>query len=113
MRRTAAAGACLVLLLLLAFRAPILAAAGRLLVVYNPVVSADVIVVSIGAREEGVLEAADLFHRGVAPQVAVFAGPPDEVDREFIRRGVPYFDEAAQSIRELDALGVTHAVRIP
>jgi hypothetical protein len=113
MRRPAAAGACLVLLLSLAFRAPILTAAGRLLVVDNPVASADLIVVSIGAREEGVLEAADLFHRGVAPQVAVLAEPLDEVDREFIRRGVPYFDPAAQSIRELDTLGVTHVVRIP
>ena len=113
MRRLAAVGACLVLLLALAFRAPILAAAGRLLVVANPVASADVIVVAIDAREAGVLEAADLFHRGVAPQVAVFAEPPDEVDREFIRRGVPYFDAAAWSIEQLGALGVTHVVRIP
>ncbi len=113
MRRPVAAGVCLVLLLALAFRAPILAAAGRLLVVANPVASADVIVVSIDAREAGVLEAADLFHRGVAPIVAVFNDPPDEVDREFIRRGVPYHDQAALSIGELDALGVTHVVRIP
>jgi hypothetical protein len=81
--------------------------------VANPVASADVIVVAIDAREAGVLEAADLFHRGVAPQVAVFAEPPDEVDREFIRRGVPYFDAAAWSIGQLGALGVTHVVRIP
>jgi hypothetical protein len=113
MRRPAAAGACLVLLLALALRAPILDAVGRILVVANPVASADVIVVSIDAREEGVLEAADLFHRGVAHQVAVFADPPDEVDREFIRRGGPYFDAAAKSIGQLDALGVTHVVRIP
>ena len=113
MRRLAAVGACLVLLLALAFRAPILAAVGRLLVVADPVASADVIVVAIDARKSGVLEAADLFHRGVAPKVAVFAEPPDEVDREFIRRGVPYFDGAAWSIGQLGALGVTHVVRIP
>ena len=97
----------------LAFRTHILTAAGRLLVVDNPVASADLIVVSIGAREGGVPEAADLLHRGVAPQVAVLAEPLDEVDREFIGRGLPYFDPAAQSIRELDTVGVTHVVRIP
>jgi hypothetical protein len=81
--------------------------------VADPVSSADVIVVAIDARITGVLEAADLFHRGVAPLVAVFADPLDEVDREFIRRGVPYFDAATLSIEQLGALGVTRVVRIP
>ena len=59
------------------------------------------------------LEAAELFHSGVAMRVAVFADPPGTVDREFIRRGIPYEDAAARSIRQLKALGVDTIDRIP
>jgi hypothetical protein len=90
MRRKATIGACLLFLLVLVFsayifREPILTVAGRLLVVANPVTSADVIVVAVDARKEGVLDAADLFHHSVAPQVAVFTMPLDEADNEYIR----------------------------
>jgi hypothetical protein len=58
--------------------------------------------------------AADLVHGGVAAQVAVFADPPDpSVDREFIRRGIPYEDAAARAIRQLKALGVDNVRKIP
>lgn len=118
MRRKATVGACLLFLLVLVFsafifREPILTAAGRFLVVANPVTSADVIVVAVDARKVGVLDAADLFHHGVAPRVAVFARYPDNVDNEFIKRGVPYFDISAWSVRQLKALGVTHVMLIP
>jgi len=118
MRRKATVGACILFLLVLVFsayifREPILTAAGRLLVVANPVTSADIIVVAVDAYKVGVLDAADLFHHGVAPQVAVFATFPDEVDKEFIKRGVPYFDVGAWSVRQLKALGVTHVLMIP
>jgi hypothetical protein len=118
MRRKAIVGKCFAFLLVFmlsayTFRAPILAAVGHLLVVADPVVPADVIVVTINALKSGILDAADLFHRGAAPQVAVFADLPDEVDREFIRRGLPYFDVTARSIKELGALGVTRVERIP
>jgi hypothetical protein len=118
MRRIATVSACLLFLLVLVFsayifREPILTAAGRLLVVANPMTSADVIVVAVDARKAGVLDAADLFHHGVAPQVAVFAIPFDEVDNEYIRRGVPYFDTNAWYIRQLKVLGVTHVMLIP
>ena len=118
MRRKATVGALLLFLLVLVFsayifRELILTAAGRLLVVSNPVTSADVIVVSIDSRKAGVLDAADLFHHGVAPQVAVFAIPRDEVDIEYIRRGVPYFDMNAWYIKQLKSLGVTHVMLIP
>jgi len=43
----------------------------------------------------------------------VFADPPDEVDREFLRRGVPYEDRADRSIRQLESLGVTAVERVP
>ena len=118
MRRKATVGALLLFLLVLVFsayifRELILTAAGRLLVVSNPVTSADVIVVSVDDRKTGVLDAADLFHHGVAPQVAVFAIPRDEVDYEYIRRGVPYFNTNAWFTRQLKALGVTHVMLIP
>jgi hypothetical protein len=46
--------------------------------------------------------------------VAVFTEPPDTlVDREFIRRGIPYEDAAARSVRQLRALGVDTIDRIP
>lgn len=118
MRRKATVGACILFLLVLVFsayifREPILTATGRLLVVANPVTSADVIVIAVDATKVGVLDAADLFHHGVAPQVAVFATFPDEVENEFIKRGAPYFDVGAWSVRQLKALGVTHVLIIP
>jgi len=78
----------------------------------DPLGPADVVVVATGADGAGVLEAADLLGRGVAPRVAVFADPPDPVvDREFLRRGVPYEDAAARSVRQLRALGIgTNAI---
>jgi hypothetical protein len=77
-------------------------------------VSADIIVVTSDADGAGVLEAADLVQAGVAPRVAVFADPPDPiVDREFLRRGVPYEDLGARSVRQLEALGVRRIEQIP
>jgi hypothetical protein len=97
-----------------AVRRPLLLAAGRALVADDALAPADVIVVSSGADGAGVLEAADLVQAGVARRVAVFADPPDPVvDREFLRRGVPYEDAAARSTRPLRALGVENVERIP
>ena len=95
-------------------RRPILRTAGWALIVNEHVESADVIVVPIDADGGGVLEAADLVHSGVANRVAVFFEPSDTmVDREFIRRGIPYEDAGARSIRQLRALGVDNIDRIP
>jgi len=97
-----------------AVRGPILRSAGWALVVDEPLGPAEVIVIAASADGEGVLEAADLVHTGVATRVAVFADPPDNpVDREFIRRGIPYEDEAARLSRQLWSLGVTAIERIP
>jgi len=96
-----------------AIRRPILRAAGWALVLNEHVEPADVIVVASDADGAGVLEAADLVHSGVTTRVAVFADPPDAVDREFIRRGVPYEDAAARSFRRLRALGVDTIDYIP
>jgi len=75
--------------------------------------SVDVIVVAIDAGGAGTLEAADLVHRGVATQVAVFHDPPTRADLEFIRRGLPYDDRAAISTRQLQMLGVVNIQQIP
>ena len=96
-----------------AIRRPILRAAGWALVVNERVEPADVIVVACDADGAGVLEAADLVHSGVATRVAVFAEPPDTVDREFIRRGIPYEDAAARSVRLLRALAFETVDKIP
>jgi hypothetical protein len=93
---------------------PILRAAGGVLVAEDPLGPADIVVVATGADGAGVLEAADLVRAGVAPGVAVFADPPDPViDREFLRRGVPYEDAAARSRRQLMALGIDAVETIP
>jgi hypothetical protein len=63
-------------------REPIFRAAGWALVVDEPFGPADIVVITVDADGAGVLEAADLIHGGIAPRVAVFADPPDEVDRE-------------------------------
>jgi hypothetical protein len=94
-------------------RGRILRAAGWALVVSDSEEPADAVVISTDADGAGVLEAADLVHRGLAGRVAVFADPPGPVDREFLRRGVEYFDAAEVSIRELRALGMDSVEKIP
>jgi len=82
-------------------------------VVNESVEAADVIVLSSNADFGGMLEVADLVHGGVATRVAVFADPPDAVDLEFIRRGLPYEDTGARAVRQLKALGVNTIEQIP
>jgi hypothetical protein len=98
---------------LAANRVRVLTALGSLLVVSDGLHAADVIVIAVDAGGAGVLEAADLVQAGVAPRVAVFADPPSADYREFLRRGIPYEDAAARSLRQLTALGVKHVERIP
>jgi len=95
-----------------AIHEPILRTAGWVLVVDEPVERTDIIVVAIDAVG-GVLEAADLVQSGIAARVAIFADPPDAVDQEFIRRGIPYEDGAARLARQLGSLGVTAIEQIP
>jgi len=94
-------------------REPFLRAAGWALVLSEPVVPADIIVVSAYSGGAGVLEAADLMRKGIATQVAVFTSPPSVEGYEFSRRGLPYEDSAARQIRQLRLLGVTDVVQIP
>jgi hypothetical protein len=94
-------------------RVAILRAAGSALVLEEPLEPADIAIIAIDAGGAGVLEAADLVHAGIVPRVAVFADPPDPVDREFVRRGVPYEDAAARAVRELRWLDVAAVEQIP
>jgi hypothetical protein len=94
-------------------REPVLRAAGRALVITEPIAPADIIVVSSDSGGAGALEAADLVQGGIAARVAVFSDPPTKEDHEFIRRGLPYEDAAARQIRQLKWLGVTDVVQIP
>jgi hypothetical protein len=96
-----------------ASRRYVLTSLGRVLVVDQSIARADVIVVAIDADGAGTLEAADLVHKGVSTKVAVFDDPPTLVDREFLRRGVPYEDRAAVSIRQLHSLGIRSVEQIP
>ena len=94
-------------------REPVLRTAGWALVVNEPVVPADIIVVSLTSGGAGALEAADLVQSGIATRVAVFTDPPSGEDHEFIRRGLPYEDASAKQIRQLRWLGVTDILQIP
>jgi len=93
-------------------REPVLTAAGWALVANEPLMPADVIVLSLDSGPAGALEAADLVQSGISKRVAVFVDPPNEEDREFIRRGVPYDDVAARQMSRLRSLGVTDVVQI-
>ena len=96
-----------------AVRNSVLRAAGWALVAEDPIGPADMIVIPAAGSRAGILEAVELVHRGIATRVGVFDDPPDEADREFIRRGLPYEDETATSIRRLRSLGVDAVERIP
>jgi hypothetical protein len=100
-------------IVIFAIRQPLLRAVGWVLIVNDPIEPADAIVVSVASDGAGVLEAADLVHSGVATRVAVFSEPPDRVEREFIRRGIPYEDVAARSVRQLKALGLDTVDLVP
>jgi hypothetical protein len=106
---------CLLLagIMSVAARRPILQFAGQLLVVNDDLRQADVIIVAIDAGASGVLEAADLVHVGISSRVAVFNDPPNAVDRELIRRGVPWEDWSSISTHQLYALGVSTVEIIP
>jgi hypothetical protein len=109
----AVVGIALLLAAMTPIRLAVLRAAGGFIVREDRPIHADVIVVSVDADGAGVLEASDLVHQGFAPTVAIFSDPPDAVDQEFLRRGIPYHDAAAEEAEDLQALGVASVVRIP
>lgn len=94
-------------------RTSLLRGMGWFLVATDQLQHADVIVLSVDSDGAGVLEATDLVHEHVADRVALFADPPDIVDREFLRRGVWYHNAAAVSVRQLHELGIDPVEVIP
>lgn len=94
-------------------RTPVLRSAGSALVIDDPVEPADVIVITPDSDTAGTLEAADLVHKGIAARVAVFDDPPDAIDLEFMRRGLPYHNLTARFTEDLQRLGVTTIERVP
>jgi uncharacterized SAM-binding protein YcdF (DUF218 family) len=94
-------------------RAAMLGAAGRVLVVNDPIEPADIIVVTVDAGAAGLLEAADLVHGGTATRAALFRAMPNAAEREFQRR-LPAFEDAEQlAVRQLRSLGVDAIEYIP
>lgn len=94
-------------------RTALLGAAGRALVVDDPIEPADIIVVTVDAGAAGLLEAADLVHGGTATRAALFGEPPDSADRELQRRLPSYEDANAVAARQLKSLGVDSVEYIP
>jgi hypothetical protein len=96
-----------------AIRTATLRSAGWALVVNDAVQPADIIVITADSDGAGTLEAADLVHKGIAARVAVFEDPPDAIDQEFLRRGLPYHNATTQFTDDLQRLGVRTIERIP
>jgi hypothetical protein len=84
-----------------------------LLIAADPSEPADIIVLAADAGREGVLDAADLVHSGVASRVVIFSDPLHVADRELIKRGVPTFDGTSIVVQQLHALGVPAVEQIP
>src|SRR3990172_1079947 len=97
---------------LVVFHRPLLNAAGRYLIVADPLEKADVIVVlSGGRRDERVRQAADLYRAGYAPRVLLSGGEalmdlptPDLLKLQARKHGIPesalLFEAASTSTAE-------------
>lgn len=94
-----------------AIRHSLLRAAGRALVVDEPVEAVapvDAIVLPTWAGAAGVIDASDLVHNRIAGLVAVLPEPTKPAKQELARRGVSYTDENVELVRLLHALGVAN-----
>lgn len=83
-----------IVLLLIVAGALFSRAAGRYLVVEDPLEKADAVVALAGARVERWLEVVDLFHAGWAPRVVLSNGRTDEVELQLRARGIRLPGEA-------------------
>lgn len=106
-------GLALLLAIAFAMRHTALRAAGRLLIVDEPVEPADAIVVPTWASDAGAIEAADLVHNRISSLVAVLGPPSTAAQEELRRRRVRHPDETADLIELLRSLGVVRIDVIP
>src|SRR3989442_6717054 len=85
-------------------------AAGRLLVVADPLPRhADAIVILAGSAPDRVLEAADLYHAGLAPRVVVTRERLRRGDAALRARGVHFPEDDELMLLALRRLGVPEA----
>jgi len=96
-----------------AIRESMLRAAGRVLVVDEPVGPADVIVVPAWAGAAGAIDASDLIQRGIANRVALLPEAPEPAEQELARRGVSFGDQNAALVQLLRSLKVANVEVIP
>lgn len=109
MRRRVFGSAVVVLVAGYLFRAPLLGAAGALLIDEDAPVKADAIVVLAGAVPQRALEAAALYREGYAPRIVFSRAPDSPVGRDLKKMGVniPLPSQIGRSIAE--QLGVPSA----
>jgi len=96
-----------------AIRESMLRAAGRVLVVDEPVGPADVIVVPAWAGAAGAIDASDLIQRGIANRVALLPEAPEPAEQELARRGVSFGDQNAALVQLFRSLKVANVEVIP
>ena len=96
-----------------AIRESMLRAAGRVLIVDEPVGPADVIVVPAWAGAAGAIDASDLIRRGIVNRVALLPEAPEPAEQELARRGVSFGDQNAALVQLLRSLKVANVEVIP
>lgn len=86
-------------------RRALLAAPARLLVATDAVEAGDVLVLSESGDpvefQAGLIEAADLYQRGLFPRVMLVQGSPQAMDEELARRGVKLENPVVETLRQL------------
>lgn len=103
--RVLRAVASLILLLVVAAVVPpvrdaLLRGFGELLIVTDPVLPADIGVMT-ESGDGGEIEVSQLYHQGVIPRVLVMAPAPTAVDREYVKLGVRRDDLVLTTLRQL------------
>lgn len=96
----------------LLLRQPLARAAGRMLVVDEPIHPVDLIVVPEWTQAAGALEAADLVRNRIGDRVAVLADYPDRAEDELIRRGLSTRGANSWLVRLLHSLGVSNVEQL-
>jgi hypothetical protein len=89
-----------------AMRRPMLRAAGRLLVVDDPVEPVDAIVLPQWSGAAGAIDASDLVRDGKTRRLFLLPEPARRADEELARRGIAYMNGNLNLVTLLHSLGV-------